>query len=263
MKKTYIKPEITREELKSLLLETNEKLYEANEKLKREEKERTELIANLSHDLRASLSVISGAVELLKTEAEDGSESKEILELVAKRAGFMQRLVEDLFFLAKLESRGGQVPLAKVDLRIFLEDYFWSVKADGRFGGRTLRLEIPEDFSGYAKMDPELILRVLDNLFSNARKYSGEEAEIVLSAEDAGKEFHVCVSDNGNGISSEDLPHIFERTYRSSRARTPEEGSSGLGLAIVKSIMERCGGSVSCESEEGKGSTFRLTLQKA
>lgn len=265
MKKNYVKPEVTKEELQKMLLETNEKLCAANEKLVQQEQERTALFANLSHDLRSSLAVIAGAAELLEAEwKERDGEVSEIIKLIEKRTSSMQRIVEEMFFLAKLESSGIRIDLQRIDLRIFLEDYFWSVKEDPRFKEKNLSLEIEDDFSGDAIMDPELMVRVLDNLFDNARKYSRNGAEIVLSVYNKGEqEFLVCVRDNGRGIPKEDLPHIFERTFRGSRARTPEEGSSGLGLSIVKSIVELNGGSISCESEEEKGSCFSFTLKRA
>ena len=280
MKKPYIKPEITKEELRRMLLETNEKLEKANadlakanEQLRKEEQERTALFANLSHDLRSSLSVIRGAVTLLQSEdaeynkdASCGNENEtaSLLELIAKRTGFMQRLIEDMFFLAKLESRAEMLQMREMELRLFLEDFFFSVQADPQFEGHPLQLSIPEDFSQSVRIDPEMTVRILDNLFQNARKYAGESAAIILGVKDTDEEtVTVFVRDTGAGIDAEDLPRIFERTYRSSEARTPEEGSAGLGLPIAKSIAERMGGSLSCESEAGNGTTFYVTLKRA
>ena len=273
MKKPYIKPEITKEELRKMLLETNEKLEKANadlakanERLRKEEQERTALFSNLSHDLRSSLSVVRGAVTLLQTEEAEYNNKGEtgaLLELIAKRTGFMQRLIEDMFFLAKLESREEKMNLQTIDLQFFLEDYFFSVQADPQFEGHPLRLEIPEGFAASVRIDPEMTVRILDNLFGNARKYAGEGAAIILGVQDAEEEaVTVYVRDNGAGIAAEDLPHIFERTYRSSAARTPEEGSAGLGLPIAKSIAERMDGTLFCESEAGGGTTFYITFKR-
>ncbi|MBR3242376.1 MAG: HAMP domain-containing histidine kinase [Parasporobacterium sp.] len=291
MKKEYIKPEVTKEELRSMLMETNEKLVLLNEqleesnenlskvnaelerayeKLRRQEKERGELFANLSHDLRSSVSIISSSAELLRTSGLDDAEEEEILELIEKRSGFMQRLIEDMFLLAKLESRQREIQLRRIDVRGFLEEFFFSVQAGDLFQNRKLVLDIPDDFCAEAEMDPELIVRVLDNLFTNALKYSEDGAEIVLSVKEVEKPCAECapdsviqisVRDTGIGISAEDLPRIFDRSFRSSRARTPEDGSSGLGLSIVKSIVEQHGGTVFCESEPGVGSCFVFTIK--
>ena len=123
MKKEYTKPEVTKEELQKMLLEANEKLLasnrelkEANLRLKTEERERNELFANLSHDLKSSVSFLAGSAELLLSSgrAEPGRldpETMQILALMEKRAGFMQRLIEDMFLLAKLESGTRKVRL--------------------------------------------------------------------------------------------------------------------------------------------------------
>lgn len=259
-KKTYQKPEATKEELRKMLLETNEKLALANERLIRQEKERTEFFANLSHDLRSSLSVISGGVELLRTEPDLSPENAELLKSLSARTAFMKRLIEDLFFLAKMDSRTDIVSLQEIDLRAFLEEYMISLSADSRFSDRPLTLDIPEGIPETVRLDPELTIRVLDNLFSNAWKYSPQGTEIALQVREKEGRLLLCVSDSGEGIAHSELLRIFERTYRSRRERSPEDESSGLGLSIVKSIVESYGGTVWAESEEGKGSTFFLTL---
>lgn len=259
-KKTYQKPEATKEELRKMLLETNEKLALANERLIRQEKERTEFFANLSHDLRSSLSVIAGGVELLRTEPDLSPENAELLKSLSARTAFMKRLIEDLFFLAKMDSRTDIVSLQEIDLRAFLEEYMISLSADSRFSDRPLTLDIPEGIPETVQLDPELTIRVLDNLFSNAWKYSPAGTEIALQVQEKEGRLLLCVSDSGEGIAPSELLRIFERTYRSRRERSPEDESSGLGLSIVKSIVESYGGSVWAESEVGKGSTFYLTL---
>lgn len=285
MKKQYAKPEITIEELQKTLAEVNEKLILANEKLeesnaklekaygelKAREKERTELFANLSHDLRASVSVISGAAELLESELDPGTPESENAALIRKRARFLQSFIEDIFLLAKLEEKdvcAGEGNLRKqelreVDVRAFLEEYFISVRAEGGCGSRKLILEIPDDFSGTALMDPAMTVRVLDNLITNAKKYSPDGSVITLSvcADPISGKITISVSDTGIGIAPEDLPHIFERTFRAKRERPPEDLSSGLGLAIARRIVENAGGTIECESVPGAGSTFRFTLE--
>jgi len=250
MKKKYVKPEATREELQKML-------DEANEELKA-------LFANLSHDLRAPLSVIAGAAEVLALDVEPGSEAAEMTELIAGRAALMQSIIEDMFFLAGLGSESGAHDLCEVEMRPFLEDYFYSLKADGNWHGRDLVMDIPDNFNASALMDPDLITRVLDNLFVNAGKYSGDGAGITLRASenDAAEEVIIEVSDTGIGIEPEDLPHIFERTFRAKRERPPGDSSSGLGLSIAKEIVENSGGRIWCESVPGKGSTFYFTLRK-
>jgi signal transduction histidine kinase len=104
---------------------------------------------------------------------------------------------------------------------------------------------------------------VLDNLFTNARKYSDEGSTIILGAGEGDGYAYFYVKDNGQGIPKDAIPYIFDRTFRVSGARTPsKESSSGLGLAITKSIVEQHGGSISCESVLGEGSTFTVRIPK-
>ncbi len=259
-KKAYSRPEISREELQQELYLANISLQEANERLRQEERMRTELFANLSHDLRAPLAALENAIEYLKSGIPDREERRETLKLMEKRTAFLKRLVEDMFYLAKLENEDAGLETETLELSALLEEYFYSAEAEQSDGERKLSLRLEEGTDCPVCVDPEKIVRVLDNLFTNARKYSGRGDTITLSARRRGEMAEVCVADTGIGISAEALPHIFERSYRVSRARTPSDGSSGLGLSIAKRIVERHGGSIRCESTPGKGSRFFFTL---
>ena len=110
------------------------------------------------------------------------------------------------------------------------------------------------------KMDTHRIRQVLNNLLQNAISHTGEKGSINVSARKQSDEIVVSVSDTGEGISSEDLPNIFERFYRVDRSRARATGGSGLGLTIAKRMVEAHGGKITAESEQGKGSTFTFTL---
>lgn len=262
-KKHYTRPEISREELQRQLFEANLSLQAANEELNREQAQRTALFANLSHDLRAPISALSNGVEYLKTGKAAPQEQTEILSLMEKRLQFLKRLVEDMFLLSKMESGDAAMHLQTLDAAAFLEEYFYTCQADSAYDTRTLALELPTGLDCRICIDPELMVRVLDNLFSNARKYSNPGASITLSARRLEEALEIDVADTGIGIPAQVLPHIFERSYRASQARSPEEGSSGLGLAIAQSILTRHGGQIRCTSTPGQGSTFTLTLPLA
>ena len=260
-KKPYTRPQISREELEQRLLEANLSLQAANDRLEEEKRQRTAFYANMSHDLRAPISALSNAVEYLKTGK--AQQQEEILNLMEKRLAFLKRLVEDMFLLSKMESADAVLHRQTLDAAAFLEEYFYSCLADSAYYTRTLALELPAGLGCRISIDPELMVRVLDNLFTNARKYSAPGASITLSARKGEGVLEIAVADTGMGIPAEVLPHIFERSYRASAARTPDDGSSGLGLSIVQSIMTRHGGAIQCESTPGKGSTFTLTLPLA
>lgn len=263
-KKPYARPEISREEeLQRQLFEANLSLQAANERLEQEQCQRTALFANLSHDLRAPISALSNGVEYLKTGKAAGKEQEEILNLMEKRLRFLQRMVEDMFLLSKMESGDYALHRQKLEAAAFLEEYFYSCQADSAYDERTLALELQSGLDCPLSIDPELMVRVLDNLFSNARKYSGPGASITLSARRMGPWLEISVADTGMGISPEALPHLFERSYRASQARTPGDDSSGLGLAIARSILRRHGGDIRCQSTPGTGSVFTMTLPLA
>jgi Signal transduction histidine kinase len=267
-KKKYTKPDISREELEKALVKANQELWMANRRLKAEERTRAELFSNLSHDLRAPMTALFSAVELLKSGQEIGEKKyQDILKLMDRRLHTLQSILNDIFLLTLLESPSTKIETEPVEMGIFLEDYFYSCTADPKYHKRRLKLEVPDSFPYTAEIEAEKMIRVLDNLFTNALRYSGEGAEIALGArfiageKDEGK-IRIYVRDTGEGIHKEDSEHIFERSYRASRSRTPEhEGSgSGLGLAIAKGIVERHGGAIWCESEVGKGSCFTFSL---
>ena len=267
-KKKYTKPDISKEELQKALVKANQELWMANRRLEAEERTRAELFSNLSHDLRAPMAALFSSVELLKSGQTIGKKNyQDILKLMDRRLHTLHSILNDIFLLTLLESPSTKLETEPVEMGIFLEDYFYSCMADPKYHKRRLKLEVPDYFPYTAEIEAEKMIRVLDNLFTNALHYSGEGAEIALGAKfiegekEEGK-IRIYVRDTGEGIHKEDAEHIFERSYRASRSRTPEhEGSgSGLGLAIAKGIVERHGGAIWCESEVGKGSCFTFSL---
>ncbi len=265
MKRQYIKPEVSRAELEQALTEVNEQLWQANRRLEEEERVRQEFLANLSHDLRAPMAALTSTIELLQSGQDmDEEKYKSLLNLMSRRLGMMQSMMDELFLLTRMESPSTRLQLEKVQAGVFLEEYFFACEADSKFKDRNLKLEVPEEFPYLIEVDVNKMIRVLENLFINALRYSSEGAEIALGAycvaENGERAVCIYVRDSGEGISEEDLPHIFERSYRADRSRTPEKSGTGLGLAIAKSIVERHGGRIWCESRLGEGSRFFITI---
>ena len=289
--KEYIRPRmISREELERALVEANEQLSQANERLLQQEKEREALFSNLSHDLRAPMAALTSTVALLREKQEiSGEEYRGLLDLMERRLKNLSSILDDIFLLGQMENPELVLNRELIEAEPLLEEFFYSCDADSRFQERTLRLELEEDLDCCVDVDAEKIVRVLDNLFTNALRYSGAGAAICLSArkiikgscQSQGKEvlldgriagtsgevsvgkrcfLQILVQDTGMGIPPEDLPHIFERSFRGDKSRTPGISGHGLGLAIAKSIVERHDGEIRCESEIGKGSTFIVEL---
>ena len=255
------------------------KLIELNGKLKESEQARTRMLENISHDLRAPLTAIRSAIdyfmEIGDAEAIDKEEIKQLANLLDKRARTLEVLVNDLYYLTSLDNTNNRFKFEEVPLGAFLEEYFFSAEIDDKYAERELIFELPDDFEYMVNMDVSRLTRVLDNLFTNALKYSYPGAKIELGAyvptneeiqqniEDGKDYITFYVKDTGIGIAEDKLPYVFERTFMVSDSRTPETTTgSGLGLAIVKGIVEKHGGRITCESKHGEGSCFRVYLPK-
>jgi signal transduction histidine kinase len=113
------------------------------------------------------------------------------------------------------------------------------------------------------RVDVERMAQVLGNLLRNALRYTPEAGQVILSARRLGEQICLAVSDNGVGISPQDLPFIFDRSYRGDQARQSGEGETGLGLAIVRSLVEAQGGTIEVESQVGTGSTFKVLFRSS
>lgn len=254
----------TAESLSAKLLATTTQLIKANDELKRLEIERSEILANISHDLRSPITAIRSAIDYLhsgKNLTQEDFDSS--LGLIDRRTRFLENLIQDMYYLFCIEDSSKELTLESIPASPFLEEYFYDAIVDTRYDEYQMNLDIDSHITGSIRIDIQKIVRVLDNLFTNAAKYSPVGTSITLKCE-LTEDSHfllVKVIDNGIGIPTENLPLLFNRTYTVSSARTPGSTSgTGLGLSIAKAIIERHQGSIDCTSEDGKGSCFFFTL---
>jgi signal transduction histidine kinase len=261
-KNIFTKPELTVEDLTVALHQANLKLVETNRKLIESEKKRSELLANISHDLRSPITTLRGYVEyLLSFEQLEEQEVFLTLNQMHNKFLSLDYLLNEMLLITSLDSSDEKFALHPVQIGSYLLDFFNSCKIDKKYAQRRLSLSIPENFPYYVLLSPDMFVRVLDNLFTNALKYSSQNDEIILEAELHGRDVVITVSDTGIGIDHKNLSLIFERTYMISDSRTPEHSKGcGLGLSIAASIMEKHNGKIWCESTLGKGSTFYISL---
>jgi two-component system, OmpR family, phosphate regulon sensor histidine kinase PhoR len=228
--------------------------------LKQTDKVRRDFVANVSHELRTPLSILRGYIEtLLDNPQTSDKELSRILRVMERHSKRLGLLVDDLLTLAQLESRSAGLQFSDVQLA----ELFQSVIRDWEKKLAEKQLKVVVDLSPDARKiraDETRLHEVLYNLLDNALKYSRENGEIRLRAAQHGPEIVLSVTDNGIGITKDDLPRIFERFYRADKARSRELGGTGLGLAIVKHIAQLHGGRVEAESELGKGTTIRVIL---
>ncbi len=264
-KKEFEQPSV----VSDTVAELSKKLIEVNKKLKDSENERTKMIENISHDLRAPLTAIRSTVDYLMQKSHGqqiditSEEIRSMLRLMDRRVRALETMVHDLYLLTCIDSGREEFKFKEIPFFQFLEEYYFSVEMDDKYEGYELVMDIPEDIDTLVKLDPEKMSRVLDNLFTNARKYSAVGSRITLGASQNGDMLSFYVEDTGSGIPEDAIPYVFDRTYRVSGARTPSEDSgSGLGLAISKSVVTAHDGEIKCESTLGKGSKFTVYLPK-
>ena len=229
--------------------------------LKKIDQVRRDFVANVSHELRTPLSILRGYIETLRDSPETSREElSRILSVMERHSKRLDLLAEDLLTLAQLESANPNLQLDDVDLSSFFGELIrdWEKKLANK--QLNVTVDVAPDLPTI-RADRGRLQEALYNLLDNAVKYSREHGEITLVARRRDQQIVLSVSDNGIGISKDDLPRIFERFYRVDKARTPENiRGTGLGLAIVKHIAQLHGGHVEAESELGKGTTIRVVL---
>lgn len=261
-KKHYDKPQMTIDELSSALYTSNEQLKQRNKELLEAQQSRNEMFANISHDLRSPITAIRSSIEYLTSLDHISEEDLQTtFKLLTTRIVSLESLINDIFLLTGLDNNAFQFEYETVNIGVILEEYYFSCEADNKFDERRLELVVPEQFAYFVHIDTKRFIRVLDNLFTNALKYSRVGDAISLGASKEDKEVLIWVKDSGIGIEPRLCDKIFERSYKVAAARTPKEASgAGLGLSIARTIMDKMEGRIWCESDLGRGSTFYMTL---
>lgn len=224
----------------------------------RYEELRKEFVANVSHELRTPLTVIKGFVETLKDGAvDDRARAIQYLTTVERHTEQLTNLVDDLLSLSRLDSSPTIPSPRPVHLERVAAKVMELMTPAAEKKGHRLVAHLPDSVASVIG-NPEYLERAIANLVENAIKYTRENGLIRLVIKAGNAQTIVEVSDNGIGISPEDMPRIFERFYRAERSRSRDMGGTGLGLSIVKHIVQVHGGTIEVESKVGEGSTFRL-----
>jgi two-component system phosphate regulon sensor histidine kinase PhoR len=226
--------------------------------LRRADQIRRDFVANVSHELRTPLTAIRGYVEALG-DSTIPDEGRRFLEIIARHTARMERLVNDLLRLARLEA-GQELPDYS---SCHVESLINAVVADLQpaIEARRQRVEIRVDAAVTTIVgDPAQLHDALRNLIENATIYSRENGAIFIEARRQGDRFVLTVADEGPGIPPADVSRVFERFYRVDKARSRDSGGTGLGLAIVKHLVERMAGSVEAANRERGGAIFTIRL---
>ena len=215
-----------------------------------------ELVSNVSHEFRTPLNSILGNIDLVLEDGEGTSKlSAQRLEVVQRNSERLLALVSDLTLSA---SSALKVHPKRTDLASLVATSIGSALAQADQSNIAFVADVPSPLWAYA--DPLRIGQALDNLVSNAIKYSPGGGVVSISAQGTGGWVRLSVTDTGMGMSREDSERVFRRFFRTDSARQAAITGAGLGLSITKTIIERHGGDISCESRPGVGTTFTLTL---
>ncbi|MGX8797364.1 sensor histidine kinase [Fusibacter sp. JL298sf-3] len=236
-------------------------LKRAMEKQVQLEKEKKELIANISHDLKTPVTSIRGYAQGLRDGVARTEEmQREYLETIESKTYMIESLVNDLSEISGYDSGGIALSPQIVDLRGFLTDCIDELEKDVKKCGGTLSLHyIIKDTQ--IRVDPEKLMRVFINIIENAIKYrSHRPVEVIILANRDDDGVFINISDNGIGVPEEDTGRLFDRFYRSDKSRNLNVGGSGIGLSICKEIIESHGGKISASSNDSDGLTISIRL---
>jgi two-component system phosphate regulon sensor histidine kinase PhoR len=225
--------------------------------IRRLETVKRDFVVNASHELRTPLTSIRGSLEML--EGQLSGDSERWVDTIRRNSQRMSAIVEDLLLLSSLEARGVETPREPVSLEEIVDDVAGMFANRAQAKGLSLKVSVAASLPALAA-DSFLLEQMLVNLLDNALKFT-ETGQVALSVD--GEEpgwVRIRVSDTGIGISEEHIPRLFERFYVVDKSRSRKLGGTGLGLSIVKHIVHSHGGTISVESEPGRGTTFTVRL---
>ncbi|MEM1324590.1 MAG: ATP-binding protein [Bacteroidota bacterium] len=233
------------------------------EKYKEWAEYRRRFVGDISHELKTPIFVIQGYLDTLLDGAwEDKERLVYYLRKAVKSTERLTTIVQDLEAIAKLESGDLMLDIRNVNIKKITEEVFEELEMKAQQHNIELIFKNDADTAYTVHADEGLIRQVLTNLISNSIKYGKEDGHTKVSFYDMDKHILIEVADNGIGIPSEHLAHVFDRFYRVDKSRSRQRGGSGLGLSIVKHIIEAHEQTINVRSARQMGSTFGFTLEK-
>ena len=252
-----------RDEVAALAVTFNqmaEQLQAADQKQRELDTMRRDLIAWVSHDLQTPLTSMRAILEAVSDGVVDDPETvKRYLNTAQRDVKNLSALIDDLFQMAQLDAGGFPLHRAESSLGDLVSDTLESFTELAKQGEVTLEGTVDSDVDPVT-MDTQAIGRVLNNLIGNALRHTPQRGRVSVWVRRTGQGVEVTVSDTGEGIRSEDIPHIFERFYRGEKSRNRGTGGAGLGLAIARGIVRAHGGDIWVKSQIGKGTQFSFNI---
>jgi signal transduction histidine kinase len=232
---------------------------EIADRLRQLDRMKDSFLATVSHELRTPLSSIRGYLEILLDDEFDAETSRRFLAIMQRNSDRLLRLIDDLLLVARLSEDGMRLEFAEVDLAELAHQVTSACRPLAEH--RQVKLRDRTESPVPARGDAKRLAQALNHLVVNAIKFTEPGGEITIDTSDTG-EPELIIGDTGAGIPAADLPHLFDRFFRSAAADSMAAQGPGLGLAIVRSIIDAHHGSIHVDSEPGIGTTVRLTLPK-
>jgi signal transduction histidine kinase len=251
---------LDRESLLTAEREAADRLGEQNERLRELDRMKDQFVSSVSHELRTPLTSMVGYLELvLEGDAgELNDEQRRFLEVVNRNCDRLNRLVDDILFVARVDAGRLSLKRERVDVAALARDAVESAGAAAERSGVAIDLVADEDPHRRLWADPTRLAQMLDNLISNAVKFTPEGGTITVTVADRADGIHLEVEDTGVGIPDDEQSRLFERFFRASTAAVAR--GTGLGLSIVQSIVQAHDGTIAVQSAEGRGTTFLIDL---
>lgn len=240
------------------------KLKENEEEKILSENAARELVSNISHDLKTPLTAIRGYVEgILDGVASSPQKVRDYLTTIYNKTNYMTKLIDELLYYSRVSGNEFSYNFEKTNVKEFFDDYVKDLHLELDTIKINFSYSANVDADTMIDIDREQIKRALNNIVANAVKYMDkEDPEIHFRVKETMDAINIRISDNGRGIDEKDLPHIFERFYRSDASRNTKLGGSGIGLSIVKKVIENHEGSVVAMSKSGVGTDIDIVLKK-
>ena len=228
------------------------------------DKNNRELISNISHDLKTPITAIKGYVEgIMDGVASSPEKIDKYIRTIYNKANDMDKLIDELTFYSKIDTNGIPYNYKVISVVDFFTDCAKEVGLDMESMNIDFYFNNNVDRDTFIVADVEQMKRAVNNIISNSVKYMDkDDPKIGISLLDEGDFVRIDINDNGIGISSEDLPYIFDRFYRTDSSRNSSKGGSGIGLSIVRKIVEDHGGRIWAKSEPGSGTDIIIMLKK-
>ncbi len=233
--------------------------FQKNRLLTQVEELKTNFLSMMSHDLKTPIARIQGMTEVVMHDPNPLSPvQKEALETLSTSSQELLEFVSSILNLGRIESKALKLHLQSRDPNTLLQEAVAKLEYLAKSKNISIKAELEPLFS--LKMDVDLMRQVFSNLVENAIKYSPENSSILITTEEQEGRIVIQVADQGMGIPEDELPHVFTKFYRSKNAKSSPIKGSGLGLYLAKYFVELHKGSISVESEFGRGSTFTVEL---